>query len=253
VLKSLIEIPYQHEQLTFDFGRWYKFITADAASFGVPSLTTVLGKTKDEESQQFLAEWQYFDWFDATVQGLDETTAAASIRVGQEMHTLTENYFLNGEELPVGKTKAHKMFNTYYDNFLKQHPIIPLMIEAPLYWTGKNGCGFGGTVDLIAQVGDEIWLIDHKTSGKRKKEDHQSIPEYKMQVVAYAKALKDLFGITVDRCMINISTTRTFTSFEVDRMDMKDIWQDFYSNRLLKYFEGRHNESLEQRVQQETS
>lgn len=248
---SLVNIPYTHKQLTFPFGRWYEFTKSTGESFGVPSLTTILSKTKDEESQKFLSEWQYFDWFDATVQGLDETSGQASLRLGHELHKLVEQYLLNGEELPIGKTKPHKMFNTYYTNFFQANYIKPILIEAPLYWLGAHGCGFGGTVDLVADVNGEIWLIDHKTSKKRKEEDHPSIIEYKMQVVAYAKALKDLFGIEVQGCLINVLTQKTFTSFVVDKADMKTIWQEFYSTRLLKYFDGRYDEALEQRIQQE--
>ena len=52
---------------------------------------------------------------------------------------------------------------------------------------------YAGTTDYLCKVGDEIWLIDFKTS------NHIGL-SYDLQLAAYAKALEELKGIKVDRC-----------------------------------------------------
>ncbi|MBW1732220.1 MAG: hypothetical protein JRJ75_15285, partial [Deltaproteobacteria bacterium] len=47
-----------------------------------------------------------------------------------------------------------------FKNWLKEHPISPIMIEMPLV---SEEYKFGGTLDLFAEYNDEFILVDFKT------------------------------------------------------------------------------------------
>lgn len=51
---------------------------------------------------------------------------------------------------------------------------------------------YAGTADCLCKIGDEIWLIDFKTSNSLHK-------AYDLQLAAYAKSIEEVKGIKVDR------------------------------------------------------
>jgi hypothetical protein len=68
-----------------------------------------------------------------------------------------------------------------FKNWLKEHPVSPIMIETPLV---SEEYKYGGTLDLFAEYNDEFILVDFKT-GKA------LYDEYFYQLTAYRRLLEE--------------------------------------------------------------
>ena len=124
----------------------------------------------------------------------DKITKAATRR-GTDMHTLTEHYLKNDQELPkvppisdllfkIAKVELNKIDNIY-------------ALEGPLY---SRQLGIAGTVDCIAEYDGELAIIDFKTSKKPK--PREWIEHYFVQAMAYGCMLYELTGISVKKLVI---------------------------------------------------
>lgn len=99
-----------------------------------------------------------------------------------------ENFSLDEWQMLM---KFKDFYETYYPS--TQHIEIGL---------ASNKLKFGGTVDYIASMGGETWMIDHKTS----KAVHET---YFIQLAAYCKLIKDQLGLTIDRIGVLWLNART--------------------------------------------
>ena len=124
----------------------------------------------------------------------DRVTKAATTR-GTDMHTLTEHYLKNDEELPtvppisdflfkIAKTELNKINNIY-------------ALEGPLY---SKQLGVAGTVDCIAEYNGELAIIDFKTSKKPK--PREWIEHYFVQAMAYGCMLYEMKDISIKKLVI---------------------------------------------------
>lgn len=115
-------------------------------------------------------------------------------------------------------------FQDFCKNVKPQHLATELFLYSDKY-------RYAGSTDYLCQVGNETWLIDHKTS------NHISVGYY-CQLAAYAKALEETKGIKVDRCGILWlkASTRTF------KMDLKkgicqgEGWQVKFVDDIDQWF-----------------
>ncbi len=69
--------------------------------------------------------------------------------------------------------------------WLNENHIRPIEVEAFLI---NDAQGYGGTVDLIAEIGGEIWLLDWKTSKSVAWPDGRVYDEMRLQLAAYSHA-----------------------------------------------------------------
>ena len=124
----------------------------------------------------------------------DKITKAATRR-GTDMHTLTEHYLKNDEELPkvppisdflfkIAKSKLNLINNIY-------------ALEGPLY---SRQLGIAGTVDCIAEYNGELAIIDFKTSKKPK--PREWIEHYFVQAMAYGCMLYEMKNISIKKLVI---------------------------------------------------
>ncbi len=126
----------------------------------IPAVTTVLGILDKGEAFQ--------DWlWDCGRQGVDyrEVRDAAG-RVGTITHRFIACHLNSvkpdtGGYQPGEVAKAEKCFAKYLA-WEREHPIKPVMVETPLV---SEEFRFGGTPDLLAELGGEFVLIDFKTGG----------------------------------------------------------------------------------------
>ena len=124
----------------------------------------------------------------------DRVTKAATTR-GTDMHTLTEHYLKNDEELPtvppisdflfkIAKPKLNLIDNIY-------------ALEGALY---SKELGIAGTVDCIAEYDGELAIIDFKTSKKPKPRNW--IEHYFVQAMAYGCMLYEMKDISIKKLVI---------------------------------------------------
>ena len=124
----------------------------------------------------------------------DKITKAATRR-GTDMHTLTEHYLKNDEELPKVPPISDFLFKIAKGELNKIDNIHTL--EGSLY---SKQLGIAGTVDCIAEYNNELAIIDFKTSKKPK--PREWIEHYFVQAMAYGCMLYELTGISVKKLVI---------------------------------------------------
>ena len=124
----------------------------------------------------------------------DKITKAATRR-GTDMHTLTEHYLKNDEELPKVPPISDFLFKIAKGELNKIDNIYTL--EGSLY---SKQLGIAGTVDCIAEYNNELSIIDFKTSKKPK--PREWIEHYFVQAMAYGCMLYELTGISVKKLVI---------------------------------------------------
>ena len=124
----------------------------------------------------------------------DKITKAATKR-GTDMHTLTEHYLKNDQELPEVPPISDFLFKIAKGELNKINNIYAL--EGALY---SKELGIAGTVDCIAEYNGELAIIDFKTSKKPK--PREWIEHYFVQAMAYGCMLYEMKGIPVKKLVI---------------------------------------------------
>jgi hypothetical protein len=69
--------------------------------------------------------------------------------------------------------------------WLNEFKVKPLEVESFLI---NETLGYGGTCDLVAVIGGEVWLLDWKTSKSVAWPDGRVYDEFRLQLAAYARA-----------------------------------------------------------------
>ena len=124
----------------------------------------------------------------------DRITKAATTR-GTDMHTLTEHYLKNDEELPTVPPISDFLFKIAKPKLNLIDNIHAL--EGALY---SKQLGIAGTVDCIAEYDGELSIIDFKTSKKPKPRNW--IEHYFVQAMAYGCMLYEMKGISIKKLVI---------------------------------------------------
>ena len=203
----------------------------------VASVTTILDRTKPEESKQALANWRKRV---GHAKAQEITTEAAG--VGTRMHTYLEKYIETGEwPTPGGNPfaiKAHTMAEQIRDNALANVDEI-WGSEVALYMPNM----YAGTTDLVGQYKGNPCIMDFKQSNRPKKEEW--VYDYYLQLVAYAEAHNEIHGTNIREGHV-FMCTRGDDSMELggELYQQFDIWPDEYDdwrnewyNRVYQYYE----------------
>lgn len=160
----------------------------------LPSVTTILDKTKPAESRIALANWRRAVG-EARAQQI--TTEAANR--GTRMHTYLEDYVKYGEI-------KDRTTNPYsWASHAMAHEVVAKGlcnvdefwgIEVPLYFPAV----YAGTTDGAGlHLGQEA-ILDYKQSNKPKKREY--IDDYFLQLCAYAEAHNELHGTCIRKGVI---------------------------------------------------
>lgn len=160
----------------------------------VPSVTTILDKTKSSESREALANWKKR----VGEQQAQQITTEAANR-GTRMHTYLEQYVLQDEMKPLpGNPFAHPSWFMAAEIILQglQHATEFWGTEVPVYYSGL----YAGTTDLVGVWKDRPAIMDFKQSNKVKKREY--IADYFLQLAAYALAHDEMHGTEIDQGVI---------------------------------------------------
>jgi genome maintenance exonuclease 1 len=199
----------------------------------LPSVTTILGKTKD---LTFLKEWK------ARI-GVENAQAITTeaLRIGTAMHTNLENFILGKERKLKNNiiyNQANAMADVIIENGLSNVTEI-WAIEQALYYPGL----YAGTTDLIGLHNDEPAIMDFKQSNKLKKEEW--IDDYKLQVVSYALAHNEVYGTNISKGVIFVCTRDLeYQQFEVTKDTFK-LYSDMWCDRVEQYYSGKIGEDFD--------
>jgi len=204
----------------------------------VPSVTTILDKTKPAEARQALAAWKKR----VGEQQAQAITTEAANR-GTRMHAYLESYVLSDDMKPLpGNPFAHPSWFMAAEIILQglQHADEFWGTEVPLYYSGL----YAGTTDLVGQWKGKPAIMDFKQSNKVKKREY--ITDYFLQLAAYAMAHNEMHGTEINTGVILMAVQpklledQTYTKPEylefVIEGDEFDYWTNEWTKRVELYY-----------------
>lgn len=186
----------------------------------VPSVTTILSKTKDDDG---LKKWRERVGEDAANKIVREASA-----VGTEMHLVLEKY-LDGSGYMNLDPQAQKPR-------LMAHKILQNLEPLQEVWGNEISLAYkheyAGTTDCIALHNDLPTIIDFKQANKPKKEEW--VEDYKLQLGAYYLAHKEHYG-PIEQGLITICTRDLkYQEFKLRERDLAEYSEKFLE-RLEQY------------------
>ena len=207
----------------------------------VPSVTTILDKTKPAEAREALANWKRA----VGEKRAQEITTEAANR-GTRMHSYLEHYVLESDMKPLpGNPFAHPSWFMAAEVILNGLGNVDEFwgTEVPLYYSGL----YAGTTDLIGVWKGRPAILDFKQSNKVKKREY--IGDYFLQLAAYAAAHNEMHGTTIDTGVILMAvqpklqadgtySTPEYLEFVVEG-DEFAYWADEWMKRVELYYMTR--------------
>jgi genome maintenance exonuclease 1 len=198
----------------------------------VPSVTTILDRTKSEESKRALQNWRR----SVGEQRAQEITTEAASR-GTRMHKWLENYVKDGAMGVPGTNpfsiQSHGMANVIVAEGLSSNVTEYWGVEVPVYYSGL----YAGTTDCLGLWKGKPAILDFKQTNKPKKREW--IEDYFAQLAAYALAHNDTHGTDIKTGVILMcSANNEYQEFVLEEDEF-----EFYSNRWLERVESYYNNS----------
>ena len=176
------------------------------------SVTTMLKKTQDEESQKGLIKWR---------ENVGEEVAyyimKNSALIGTQTHTLNEDY-LNSMQL---KNNFHLLAYAHHQNFIQYLNKIDNIhgTELQLF---SDTMKLAGTADCIAEYDGKLSIIDYKT--KKSYQRKEWMMDYFIQATTYTRMYHEMTGKKIDQIVILVSSEEnTKQEFIVKREDYEKI------------------------------
>jgi hypothetical protein len=195
----------------------------------VPSVTTILDRTKPEEKRQALANWKRRVG-EAQAQAI--TTEAAGR--GTRMHKWLETYVKDGSLGIPGTNpysqQSHSMANVIIFEGLGKNVSEYWGVEVPVYYSGL----YAGTTDCIGVWKGKPAILDFKQTNKPKKREW--IDDYFIQLAAYALAHNNTYGTDIKQGVILMcSAENQYQEFEITEQEFEH-WSNEWLKRVELYY-----------------
>jgi genome maintenance exonuclease 1 len=224
---TLLQPKFTYTKLTRDESTGKRlYATPDGTK--VPSVTTVLDKTKPEESRIALANWRKAM---GDKKATEITTEAANR--GTRMHKYLEDY-VNGETLKESVSNPFAQQSLDMAKIVIEKGMCNVTevwgSEVPLYFPGL----YAGTTDCVGiHNGDEA-ILDFKQTNKPKKREY--IDDYFLQLTAYALAHNEVHGTNIRKGVILMcSKDYEYQEFILEPADF-DYWVERWCQRVSEYY-----------------
>ena len=197
--------------------------TYDILGLRLPSVTTILARTKD---QSYIRRWK-----EKVGEQEAERIKNHSSKRGTAMHKFLEKHVAGDgyEDLTeIGiqaKPMAQKIIEIgftpiteYYGN------------EVTLYYLGL----YAGATDLVCRHNDLDTIVDFKQANRPKQKEW--IEDYFLQVAAYAMAHDHLFESEIRQAIIMVCTPDLYyQEFKIQGTELRD-WKHKFLKRLDQYY-----------------
>lgn len=205
----------------------------------VPSVTTILDRTKPAEAREALANWRKA----VGEQRAQQITTKAANR-GTRMHSYLESYVLADDMKPLPTNPyAHPSWFMAAEVILKG--LVPNVdefwgVEVPLYYSGL----YAGTTDCVGVWKGRPAIMDFKQSNKVKKREY--IGDYFLQLCAYAQAHNNMHGTDINQGVIlmavqpkllpdNTYSTPEYLEFAIEGDEFAH-WSNEWTKRVELYY-----------------
>ena len=189
----------------------------------VPSVTTILSKTKDNK---FLHMWRKRV---GEKEARAITQEAASI--GTSMHKFLECHILE-EERKFDPSPIHAQSKPMCDTIIQEGLKYVTELwgsEVQLYYEDK----YAGTTDVVGMYKGVPHIIDFKQTNKPKKEEW--VQDYYLQLAAYTNAHNYVTGSNIQNGVILMcSRDLQFQSFEMNEIQFEK-YSYMWFNRVEQY------------------
>ena len=209
--------------------------TYDIHGYKLPSVTTILAKTKD---QSYLTRWK-----EKVGNEEAERIKNYSSKRGTAMHKFLEKHItgVGYEDLTAIGQEARPMAQKIIDVGLT--PVSEYYgSEVTLYYPGL----FAGSTDLVCLHNDLPTIIDFKQANRPKRKEW--IEDYYLQIAAYALAHDYGYGSEIQQGLILVCTPDLYLQeFRFQGIEMRD-WKHKFLKRLDMYFELQHDEKEQAKV-----
>lgn len=206
----------------------------------LPSVTTILDKTKPAEKVKALQEWRNR----VGAERAQAITTEAANR-GTRMHNYLEHYVKTGElkEKPSNPfaVPSHAMAEVVIKQGLSDKVNEFWGVEVPLYFPSI----YAGTTDGCGMHLNEESILDYKQTNKPKKREW--IEDYFLQLCAYAEAHNELYGTAIKKGVIlmcvkpetdehmNIITPPEYQEFVLEGAQF-ELYRQLWWQRVEQYY-----------------
>lgn len=195
----------------------------------VPSVTTILDKTKPAEKHEALMNWRRR----VGTQKAQEITTEAASR-GTRMHKWLETYVKDGNMGMPGTNpfsqQSHAMANVIVFEGLAKNVSEFWGVEVPIYYSGL----YAGTTDCVGIWKGKPAILDFKQTNKPKKREW--IDDYFIQLAAYALAHNNTHGSNINQGVILMcSANNEYQEFEILE-DEFEHWTEEWLKRVELYY-----------------
>lgn len=200
----------------------------------VPSVTTILDRTKPEEARQALREWK-----DRVGHERAQAITTEAANRGTRMHTYLERYVKHDD---IGEFPTNPFAQPSW--FMAAQVILEGLkhvdeywgCEVPLYYSGL----YAGTTDCVGVWKGRPAIMDFKQTNKPKKREW--IDDYFLQLAAYAAAHNDTHGTDITTGVILMcarpsdeNSTPQYQEFVLEPKDFQ-YWSDQWMRRVELYY-----------------
>ena len=219
---------------TIDGKRHYALPDGEA----VPSVTTILDRTKPAEAREALAKWKKA----VGEERAQQITTEAANR-GTRMHSYLESSILRDDMKPLPTNPyAHPSWFMAAEVILNGLSNVDEFwgSEVPVYYSGL----YAGTTDCIGVWKGKPAIIDFKQSNKVKKIEY--IGDYFIQLAAYAQAHNNTHGTEINTGVIMMAvqpkqladgsySKPEYLEFVIDGDEFAH-WTDEWTKRVELYY-----------------
>jgi ATP-dependent exoDNAse (exonuclease V) beta subunit len=234
---SLLIQKYNYTPLSRDESTGKRlYATPDGSK--VPSVTTILDKTKPAEAREALANWKRA----VGEQRAQQITTEAANR-GTRMHKFLEDY-INSQTLkesvsnPYAQQSLLMAKKVITEGFIKVNEVWGS--EVPLYYPEL----YAGTTDCVGVHDGEEAILDFKQSNKPKKIEY--IEDYFLQLTAYALAHNEIHKTNIRKGVIMMCVRPPeispgvwgepqYQQFILEPKDF-DMWSNRWALRVAEYY-----------------
>ena len=205
--------------------------TYDVNEEKLPSVTTILGATKDQESIDSLNRWKARVG-EETATRIKEQAASrgTNMHLHLERHVTGEGHLDLTEEGKVAKAMADTIIAKGFNDFQEVWGS-----EVVVYYPGL----YAGATDVVGLYDYEDSIIDFKQSNKPKRKEW--IHDYFLQLGAYAMAHNYVHRTEITQGVILMCTPDNyFQKFQVKGKEFVK-YQHQFLERVSQYYEQQNN------------
>lgn len=210
-----------------NIGRFYNL----EEGISVPSVTTILGNTKSEESKKSLDDWRTAVGHEKSQQITDEAADR-----GTRLHAHIEHW-LKTSEFPDKKLRttlpemaSQGMATKIIDTFLKPNITEIVALEKRVAYRPI----YAGRLDTAAVYNGELSVIDYKQSNRVKPDEH--VQDYLTQLAAYIEAWNSEYDRKITQGMIFMCNPTFATQTWVISGDTLKAYKDKWWSRVEEFY-----------------